>query len=103
MMGQMMSYNWPGNVRELENLLYRAALTETTELDVPVHSGESTWPEPATLEDANRHHVNRTLAACNWVIEGPRGAAAVLGIPPSTLRSLMKRLTIQRAAKPGLA
>ena len=41
------------------------------------------------------------LANSNWVIEGPRGAAAALGIPPSTLRSLMKRLQIQRAAKPG--
>lgn len=103
MMSQMMTYSWPGNIRELWHLLYRAALTGKNELDVPVHSVESTWPEPATLEDANRHHVNRTLGACNWVIEGPRGAAAVLGIPPSTLRSLMKRLNIHRAAKPGAA
>ncbi len=103
MMSQMMTYSWPGNIRELQHLLYRAALTGKTELDVPAHSVESAWPEAATLEDANRHHVNRTLAACNWVIEGPRGAAAVLGIPPSTLRSLMKRLSIQRTAKPGTA
>ena len=103
MMSQMMNYAWPGNIRELRNLLFRAAVslpssTRQAELDLPIHA-ESTWPEPVTLEQAEREHVNRTLTACNWVIEGPRGAAAVLDVPPSTLRSLMKRLKIQRAAK----
>jgi formate hydrogenlyase transcriptional activator len=113
MMSQMMTHDWPGNIRELKHLLYRAALTATAqgELDVPIlamgsggapDSGGATdsgWTEPATLEEANRRHVNRTLGACHWVIEGSRGAAAVLNIPPSTLRSLMKRLNIQRAGK----
>jgi len=101
MMSQMMTYNWPGNILELKDLLFRAALSAQTELDLPVHSTDSAWPEEATLEEADRQHVNRTLAACNWVIEGSRGAAAVLNIPPSTLRSLMKRLKIQRAGKAG--
>ncbi len=100
MMSQMMTYVWPGNIRELEQLLFRAALSGQDPLDVPVQT-DGAWLEPLTLEDAERHHVNRTLAACNWVIEGPRGAAAVLNVPPSTLRSLMKRLKIQRAGKAG--
>jgi transcriptional regulator with GAF, ATPase, and Fis domain len=103
MMNQMMNYGWPGNIRELRHLLYRAAVSLPThspqaELDLAIPT-ESNWREPVTLEDAERHHVNRTLTACNWVIEGPRGAAAVLDVPPSTLRSLMKRLQIQRVAK----
>ena len=101
MMSQMMTYDWPGNIRELENLLFRAALHGDTELDAPVHPAPAGAPEPVTLQDAERQHVLRMLANSNWVIEGPRGAAAALGIPPSTLRSLMKRLQIQRAAKPG--
>jgi formate hydrogenlyase transcriptional activator len=101
MMGQMMTHSWPGNIQELKYLLFRAALSAQAELDLPVHSADSAWPEAATLEEADRQHVNRTLAACNWVIEGSRGAAAVLNIPPSTLRSLMKRLKIHRAGKAG--
>jgi transcriptional regulator with GAF, ATPase, and Fis domain len=98
MMGHMMTYSWPGNIRELKDLLFRAALSNQAGLDLPVQA-DSAWPEPITLEEADRQHVNRTLAACNWVIEGPHGAAALLDVPPSTLRSLMKRLNIQRAGK----
>ncbi len=101
MMSQMMTYNWPGNIRELEQLLSRAALQGDTELDLPVHATASEAPEPVTLQEAERKHVLQTLAMCNWVIEGPRGAATALSIPPSTLRSLMKRLQIQRANKPS--
>lgn len=99
MMSQMMTYHWPGNIREMEDLLFRAAVAGGTELDLPVQSEQQAWPEPATLHQAEHFHVTRMLSACNWVIEGPRGAAAALGIPPSTLRSLMKRLKIQRAPK----
>lgn len=99
MMSQMMTYDWPGNIQELRQLLFRAALSGQTELDLPVHSAPSTTAEPVTLHEAERQHVLRTLAQRNWVIEGPRGAAAALGVPPSTLRSLMKRLQIQRTPK----
>jgi transcriptional regulator with GAF, ATPase, and Fis domain len=101
MTSQMMTYSWPGNIRELEHLLFRAALTGDTELDLPVHAAPVAAAEPITLQEAERQHVLRTLATSNWVIEGPRGAAAALAIPPSTLRSLMKRLQIQRVGKPN--
>jgi formate hydrogenlyase transcriptional activator len=48
------------------------------------------------IEDAERRHIESTLTAARWVLEGPKGAAARLGLNPSTLRSRMKRLGIQR-------
>lgn len=101
MMSGMFAYAWPGNIRELEDVLYRAALAQHGELDHPVHGADENAfaADPVTLEAADRRHVERTLALANWVIEGPHGAAAALNVPPSTLRSLMKRLGIQRAGK----
>jgi formate hydrogenlyase transcriptional activator len=101
MMRQMLGYDWPGNIVELQGVLFRAALSPDAVLDLPLNLPVEAAAslEAATLEDANRRHVERTLASCNRVIEGPRGAAAVLNVPPSTLRSLMKRLGIQRAGK----
>jgi transcriptional regulator with GAF, ATPase, and Fis domain len=59
-------------------------------------------PEPAgtTLRDVERGHILRILAARNWRIEGRQGAADILGLKPSTLRSLMHRLNIQRTDVP---
>lgn len=81
-----------------ENAQLRRSLTEGGEA---APSGAPAAAAPVTLEEAQRGHVQRTLDACHWVIEGPRGAAAVLKLPPSTLRSLMKRLGIRRAPKAG--
>jgi transcriptional regulator with GAF, ATPase, and Fis domain len=50
------------------------------------------------LEDAERKHVESILASTRWVVEGPKGAAQILQMNPSTLRSLMKRLGIHRPA-----
>jgi transcriptional regulator with GAF, ATPase, and Fis domain len=55
--------------------------------------------EPVTLEEAQRSHVLRTLESTHWVIEGSHGAAALLKLPPSTLRSLMKRLGVRRVPR----
>lgn len=55
---------------------------------------------PARLDAAMRAHVLRTLESCRWVIEGPRGAALHLGLRPSTLRSKMERLGIERPIDP---
>ncbi|MEO1512895.1 MAG: c-type cytochrome domain-containing protein, partial [Planctomycetota bacterium] len=49
------------------------------------------------LDDAIRAHLERVLTGCGWVIEGQDGAAARLGVPPSTLRSQMKRLGVRRS------
>jgi len=102
-MRQLMNYDWPGNVRELENLLARAVVLSTGEvLDAPLdlaagHDSPETSP-PQSLHDAERLHVERVLASTGWVVEGPKGAAKILEMNPSTLRSLMKRLGIRRPA-----
>jgi len=101
MMQQMMAYHWPGNIRELENVLARAmVLSQGAVLDAPLFTpgaGASETP-PRTLEEAERRHIENALASTRWVLEGPQGAAATLGLNPSTLRSRMKRLGIERPA-----
>jgi transcriptional regulator with GAF, ATPase, and Fis domain len=98
-------YSWPGNVRELENVLERAVITSAGALGLsePLDADDSgVVPEPAgtTLRDVERGHILRILAARNWRIEGRQGAADILGLKPSTLRSLMHRLNIQRTDVP---
>jgi transcriptional regulator with GAF, ATPase, and Fis domain len=55
-----------------------------------------TAPPPAGLKELERQHILQTLTLTNWHIEGPEGAAARLGIPPSTLRSRLKQLGMKR-------
>ena len=102
-MRQLMDYDWPGNVRELENFLARAVVLSRGEvLDAPLELGATpnatAAPLPQSLEDAERRHVEGVLASTRWVVEGPKGAATILEMNPSTLRSLMKRLGIRRPA-----
>ncbi|GKS56489.1 ATPase AAA [Nitrospira sp.] len=94
-------YHWPGNIRELENLIERAViLSHGTELHVPL--GElklATAPVPMlrpTLHDSEREHVLRALREAKWVIGGPTGAAARLGLKRTTLSSKIKKLGITR-------
>ncbi len=107
MMQKLMAYDWPGNIRELENLLARAVvLCRDGILDTPHFAPESTAPSdaevpmsatvPTSMVEAERRHIEHTLASKRWVIEGEKGAAAVLGMNASTLRSRMKRLGIVR-------
>jgi transcriptional regulator with GAF, ATPase, and Fis domain len=99
MMQQLLAYDWPGNVRELENVLERAVVLSSGEvLDAPLFGGSvETSEAPArSLEDAERRHIEKALVAAGWVLEGPKGAATILDLNPSTLRSMMKRLGIQR-------
>jgi DNA-binding NtrC family response regulator/PAS domain-containing protein len=102
-MRQLIAYDWPGNIRELENLLARAVVLSPGEvLDVPLELGAAhsatEVPIPQSLEDAERRHVEGILASTGWVVEGPKGAARILAMNPSTLRSLMKRLGVRRPA-----
>ena len=94
-------YDWPGNIRELENLIERAViLTQGTALYVPLaelkpRSGDGI-PPPATLEETEREYILRILKSTKWVIGGPAGAAAQLGMKRTTLQSKMQRLGIAR-------
>jgi transcriptional regulator with GAF, ATPase, and Fis domain len=91
-------YSWPGNVRELENLVERAVITSKDgALRIEVPKGENiSSNEYRTLEAVVRQHIIRVLQDTNWRIEGPNGAAVILGINPSTLRYRMKVLGVVR-------
>jgi formate hydrogenlyase transcriptional activator len=97
-------YHWPGNVRELENLIERAViLSRGPTLHVPLPedrlSGEGPSASLLTLEAAEREHILRTLRDTDWVIAGPHGAAARLGIKRTTLQSRMAKLGISRPGR----
>ncbi|HYO82958.1 MAG TPA: sigma 54-interacting transcriptional regulator [Bryobacteraceae bacterium] len=101
-------YAWPGNVRELQNVVERGVIVTTGSVlshETTQHliaGGNSpgvaarvgkTAPR-RTLADAQRAHITAALGEANWVVGGPRGAAARLGIPRTTLIATMQRLGI---------
>ncbi len=114
-MQRLAAYAWPGNVRELENVIERAViLSPGSDLllgpeALPVSAAanvaanetiSSPHNAPAnvlTLEQAERQYIITTLKQTQWRIDGPEGAAQLLGVPASTLRSRMKKLGIQRS------
>jgi PAS domain S-box-containing protein len=108
-MRRLLAYSWPGNVRELENVLERAVILAAGPMleiggdllhadAAPSPSGDAAPARPATLEATEREHILSVLRQTGWVVEGPRGAATVLGLHPNTLRSRMKKLGIRRAS-----
>ncbi|HJV88698.1 MAG TPA: sigma 54-interacting transcriptional regulator [Holophagaceae bacterium] len=97
----LQAYAWPGNVRELQNVLERAVVTsEGTSLRLadPLLAGKPTPGPgiPKTLQDLERTHILQVLESTGWKLEGPRGAATLLGMKPSTLRNRMAKLEIER-------
>jgi len=95
-------YTWPGNIRELQNVIERAVILSCgSVLRVPI---EDLLPGPVqprdgapqTLEEAERAHILKILAETRWLLSGPRGAAARLGMNRSTLQFRMKKLGILR-------
>ena len=101
-MGALSKYPWPGNIRELENLIERSViLSQGPDLRVPLTELTKTPASAssngvATLEAAEREHILRVLRETNWVIGGPSGAAARLGMKRTTLQSKMRKLGISR-------
>jgi formate hydrogenlyase transcriptional activator len=101
-MNVLSQYSWPGNVRELENFIERAViLSQGAQLQVPVAElkiakGSTPSSGLATLEMAEREHIERALKEANWIIGGPSGAAARLGMKRTTLQSKMQKLGITR-------
>jgi formate hydrogenlyase transcriptional activator len=93
------SYSWPGNVRELQNFIERAVILSTGSTlrpplaDLKEASKESS-SELSTLEETEREHVLRALRESNWVIAGPNGAAARLGMKRTTLAYRIRKLKI---------
>ena len=108
-MTALCEYDWPGNIRELQNLIEGAViLCPGPVLRVPVrdlHQRTITVPSSGnsgqhqTLEEAERGHILRTLKEVKWVVGGPNGAAAQLGMNRSTLQFRMKKLGIVRPGR----
>lgn len=120
-MERLMNYIWPGNVRELENVIERAViLSPGIELEVApgvlpeiaaVAGAQAAAPRPApeekspgapspqSIDRVERNHILEVLIRTNWRIEGSDGAAALLNLNPSTLRSRMKKLGVQRSTQ----
>jgi len=95
---------WPGNVRELQNLIERAVIRSTDGLlpnPLPISDINPlpVAPAPGTLSDSTRALILRTLQEAGWVVGGPRGAAARLGLKRTTLITKMKKLGISRPAR----
>jgi len=117
---QLRSHEWPGNVRELQNVIERAIILATDDvlrceairLDpvaplapsslalapaaTPARSGEAADPPPQTLSDAERRAIIDALQRARGRVSGPAGAAALLGLRPTTLHAKMKKLGISR-------
>jgi PAS domain S-box-containing protein len=99
----LQSYEWPGNVRELENVIERAVIVSPeTELELGEWLRESgpVAVEGAlpTLDEAQRRHIVTALEHTGWRVSGPKGAARILGMKPTTLQARMKKLGIVRRA-----
>jgi len=116
-MSRLCAYSWPGNIRELQNVIERAVvLSKGPVLEIersalfdfppaePVASIPARSPTLASppsssvrsLEEVERQHIVDVLTQANWRIEGDRGAAKLLNLRPSTLRSRMQKLGIVR-------
>ncbi len=105
----LMRYHWPGNVRELENVIERALILnprgpltfehlnpeqKKKTLELRVQSEET-----GNLDDVISRHIRRVLSKTKGKVNGPDGAATLLGINPSTLRNRMKKLGIDYGRK----
>jgi PAS domain S-box-containing protein len=99
-MKALQDYPWPGNVRELESIIERAVilcpgpvlqLADKLEISSPTLSSTM-----RTLEETERNQIFKILSETRWRIEGKDGAAAILGLHPSTLRARMHKLGIVR-------
>ena len=115
-MDALSRYHWPGNIRELQNVIERAVIissgpalsVDLADLKFPKasHSEErAVAPNSTTngglhnlLEETERQQILQTLKQCNWVVAGPNGAAARLGMNRSTLQVRIRRLGISRGS-----
>jgi transcriptional regulator of acetoin/glycerol metabolism len=100
-MKALQDYPWPGNVRELESIIERATilcpgpvlqLADKLEISSPPLSSTM-----RTLYETERNQILKILSEARWRIEGKDGAAAILGLHPSTLRARMHKLGIVRS------
>jgi transcriptional regulator with GAF, ATPase, and Fis domain len=97
----LQNYAWPGNIRELEHVIERAVITTqgpVLRLAEPIDAGRipDRMVDPLSINDVEREHILKVLEKTEWRIEGNKGAASLLNLNPSTLRSRMQKLGIVR-------
>ena len=93
-MDELRCYSWPGNIRELRNVIERAVIVTTGE-KLTLQLPKSLIAVPTrTLKEAEYLHILTILQKTGWRIKGPNGAATILGVKPSTLYTVMRRLHI---------
>src|SRR2546426_5386867 len=101
-MSALSSYPWPGNIRELQNLIERAVILSDDGVlpnSLPMAGAPAvviSAPVATTLKDSERALILHTLQGVGWVIGGPKGAAAKLGLKRTTLIHRMQKLGISR-------
>ncbi|PYT19923.1 MAG: Fis family transcriptional regulator, partial [Acidobacteria bacterium] len=117
-MNTLVRYDWPGNIRELQNVIERAVIVSTgpvlkaplDELRTRIPSAEAsngfmasedTGTMRGVLEEAERKQILAALKQTNWIVAGPKGAAALLGMKRSTLQAHMQRLGIRVSRAAG--
>jgi transcriptional regulator with GAF, ATPase, and Fis domain len=100
----LQEYDWPGNVRELESIIERSVITsQGTGLHIldrfenSPKAGDKEAKDNKALADIERDHIYQALEKTGWRIEGKKGAAAMLGLNPSTLRGRMRKDGIRRS------
>jgi formate hydrogenlyase transcriptional activator len=103
-MEALIHFRWPGNIRELENVIERAVILSPGHVlrlsprDLKSRIAPGQNPDRhQTLEEVERSHILKTLKETSWVLSGPSGAAARLGLNRSTLYFRMKKLGIVRS------
>ena len=100
-LSRLQAYPWPGNVRELEHVIKRAVVVcDGTTLqgdDLALETApRAIAPPKLTPEEYEREYLKEALEESGWVVKGPRGAAARLGLPETTLRNRLKKLGLRR-------
>lgn len=102
---RLLGYSWPGNIRELQNVIERATILargslleidNALELRLEDQEPKNTPDQLIPFEDMERAYILKVLERTRWVIEGEQGAAAILDLNPSTLRSRMQKLNIRK-------
>jgi predicted ATPase/transcriptional regulator with GAF, ATPase, and Fis domain len=107
MLAALTAYDWPGNIRELGNVIERSVIVSrggalepgdwiAPRAPQPAARTAREAPEGGTLEEIERARILEALESTRWRVSGPKGAALLLGLKPTTLESRMKRLGIVR-------
>jgi transcriptional regulator of acetoin/glycerol metabolism len=102
-MAVLQRYSWPGNIRELRNVVERAMIVSTgTQLALPLPSlSRPTEKRSLKLNDVEKEHILSVLDSSGWRIRGTSGAAALLGLKPTTLEARMAKLGLARPKPVG--